>query len=134
MASLVTAKKKDKILAAIPFFFAIQQFVEGFQWLNLDGGGVSMLAAYCFLFFALIMWPIYTPFAVYMLDKKRHKYLALLVVIGVSVAIFFAILTWLFFHVVFTSVWCFFAAVVSSMFYVYLRNKYKDYKSLEKGR
>ena len=38
---------------------------------------------------------------------------------GVIVAVL-AIITWLFFSITFASVWCFFAAVVSSLFFVYL--------------
>ncbi len=45
---------------------------------------------------------------------------------GVVVA-FLAIISWLFFAIAFTSVWCFFAAAVSSMFFAYIniKDRYK---------
>ena len=53
--SFVTAKKEDKILAAIPILFAIQQFCEGIQWIYLNSGSSSLIAGYLFLFFAFIL-------------------------------------------------------------------------------
>ena len=47
--SLVAANKEDKILAAIPFLFGVQQFFEGIQWLYLNSGSSSLLAGYGFL-------------------------------------------------------------------------------------
>ena len=41
---------------------------------------------------------------------------------GIAIA-FFAILSWLFFTLTFASVWCFFAAIVSSMFFFYVQYK-----------
>ncbi len=182
-ASLVAAKKEDKILAAIPFLFAIQQFFEGIQWLYLGSGSSSLFAGYGFLFFAFVLWPLYVPSAVYILDKDKRKITSIFLAIGAIVAfyfiwliptqslsihrfpscitysfdfpfggwvnvlymlaifgplltsshhifkwygvviIFFAIISWLFFVVAFISVWCFFAAIVSSMFFFYIKYK-----------
>ena len=184
-ASLKVANRKEKIIAAIPFIFGIQQGFEGFQWLYLDANNYSLFAGYVFLFFAFIVWPIYVPTAVFVLDKKRRKTLKLLMFLGVFVASYFlyylvtlpvtirelnacvdytlnspfrnfvnilyllvvfvpllisshrifrffgimvlisASVTWLFFVTNFVSVWCFFAAIVSSMFFVYLKSKKK---------
>ncbi len=179
-ASLV-AKKEDKILAAIPLLFSVQQFFEGIQWLYLNHGSSSLFAGYGFLFFTFIVWPIYSPAVVFLLDKKRRKLLKWFVFLGIGVAAYFlvlfftqslaiqelracisyhfnlplknfivlayftailgpllvsslkffkwfgiiitilAIIAWLFFALTFTSVWCFFAAIVSSMFFVYIK-------------
>ena len=183
-ASLVVAKKEDKILAAIPLLFGVQQALEGVQWLYLNAGASSLLAGYGFLFFAFIVWPIYAPTAVFMLDKKRRKILGWFIALGVAVALYFfwlllnqplaiqelracvnyslggfpfakfiyvayplvvfgplflssrklfnwfgvaiavfAIISWFFFTVDFISVWCFFSAVISSMFFLYIRSR-----------
>jgi hypothetical protein len=179
-ASLVTAKKEDKILALIPLLFAAQQLFEGIQWLYLAKGSSSLFAGYGFLFFAFVLWPIYVPSAVFALDRKRRALLSAFIFIGAAVAAYFislvpthslsihrfpscitysfdfpfggivtalymvaifgpllvssrrvfrcygaaimvlAAISWRFYAVAFTSVWCFFAAVVSSMFFVYL--------------
>jgi len=184
-ASLAAARKEDKILAAIPFMFAIQQACEGIQWLYLYSGSTSLFMAYAFLFFAFLLWPAYVPFTVFMLDKKERKLLSGFVFLGIVVAVYFlamlltqhlaigrydacidyrinlpfrelmvpayliaiigsllvssirifkwygvaigllGIIAWLFFVMTFTSVWCFFAAIVSSMFFLYVRQKNK---------
>lgn len=188
--SYVSAKKEDKILAAIPIIFSIQQFFEGIQWVYLNSGSPSLFAGYGFLFFAFILWPVYVPLTVFLLDKKERKILGWLVLAGSLVAIYFAtilstgplaitkvnscisydfafpysniitlaylsaivgslcisslrifryfgivvgflgLVAWLFFALTFTSVWCFFAAVVSLMFFFYIKYKRKVNKIL----
>ena len=91
-AALVHAKKEDKMLAIIPILFGIQQFSEGIQWLYLNAGSSSLIAGYFFLFFAFILWPIYVPVAVYLLDKKERKILKWLIFTGIAVAIYFLII------------------------------------------
>ena len=188
-ASLIAARKEDKILALIPLLFGVQQFLEGIQWIYLDFGSSSRLAGYGFMLFAFIIWPVYVPTFVYLLDtNKRQKILRWFVVLGSAVALYFlivfftqsleieklqtcvsytfyfpykylvnagyliavfvplfisshhilkwfggaialmAIIAWLFFTLTFASVWCFFAAIVSSMFFFYIKSK----KSLTK--
>ena len=182
-ASLSVAKKEDKILAIIPFVFGIQQFIEGVQWLYLNSGSSSLIAGYSFLFFALIFWPFYVPFSVFLLDKKEQKSMLFFVFLGIIVSLFFLLILFtekltinkfnacvsynfyfpfwksiiflytlsvvgplflskikifrwygvvvfilglissFFFVEVFTSVWCFFAAIVSSMFFLYIKCK-----------
>jgi hypothetical protein len=87
-ASFVVAKKEDKVLAAIPILFAVQQFFEGIQWIHLNAGSSSPTAAYIFLFFAYIVWPIYVPACVYVLDKERRKIIQWFLLLGVVVAIY----------------------------------------------
>ncbi len=183
-ASLALAKKEDKILAAIPLLFAVQQAFEGVQWLHLSAGAPFLPAAYGFLFFAFIVWPVYVPLFVYILDKERRNILRWFIFLGALIALYFfcvfltqslsvselracisynfhmpfnalatipyifvilgplfvsskkvfkffgvvvaisAIISWLFFTTVFISVWCFFAAGISSLFFFYiLQNK-----------
>jgi hypothetical protein len=182
VASFAVAKKKEKIIAAVPIMFGIQQALEGVQWLYLKNGSSSVFFAYAFLFFALIVWPIYSPTFLYVLDKK-NELLKKFIFLGIVVALysiivlitqplsikevgncvnydfnysldwllamiylitvfgaffvsnsrilklfglFFAILaliSWIFYTSNFISVWCFFAAIVSSMFFVYIKFK-----------
>jgi hypothetical protein len=182
-ASLVVAKKENKILAAIPFLFGIQQGFEGIQWLYLNSGSSSLFAGYGFLFFALMVWPIYVPTLVYILDKKNRGLLRWFVALGIIVAAYvlelfltqsihvsklgncigysfdlpmgtlsvagymlavfgsffiskkpffrwfgainfvLAFIAWLFFTKTFTSVWCFFAAISSSIIFLFIFSK-----------
>lgn len=188
--SLVIAKKEDRILAAIPLLFAIQQAFEGVQWLYLNSGSSSLFAGYGFLFFAFVVWPIYMPTLVYFLDTKKQKILKWFLILGVLVAFYFiglaltqsleidklkscvsytfgypiinmyfvmvaylvavfgpmfvssrkilrwfglvsallAFISWIFYAVNFTSVWCFFAAIMSSIFFIYIKWKNKSIK------
>ena len=183
-ASLVVAKREDKMLAFVPLAFAVQQGLEGMQWIALGNGSPSFIAGYGFLFFAFMLWPIYVPTFVFVLDKPRQAFLRYFMYVGIAVAAYFlallitqpvsisianrcidyhfanfpfrdlavfsyilaiiapfflcditafkwfgyviaatALIAWLFFTLTFTSVWCFFAAVVSSLFFIYLWNK-----------
>jgi heme/copper-type cytochrome/quinol oxidase subunit 4 len=182
-ATFAVARKKDKILVAIPILFGIQQFFEGIQWLYLNRGSTSPWAAYGFLLFALIIWPFYVPMFVMMMEKKRRKLMAAFVALGILVALYFSglllleavhvrernacvnyafnfpfkwtvlslyllatmgpllvssrlifrwfglaiaamsVLAWWEYKVNFVSVWCFFSAGVSAMFFLYVQRR-----------
>lgn len=183
VATYAVARKKDKILVAIPILFGIQQAFEGVQWLYLDRGSSSAIAGYGFLFFALIVWPAYVPSFVFNLDKKRRLLLGAFVLAGAVVAIYFAslllsepirireqsncvsyafdfpakdiilplyliaifgalfvssrpifrwfgvaistmsLVAWWWYEHYFISVWCFFAAAVSAMFFLFVQHR-----------
>ncbi len=78
IASIRSVKDKNHYpLACVPFIFAIQQLSEGFVWLNIHstaGGYVSSISVYVFLLFALIIWPLLIPIAMYFVEKEKiHK-------------------------------------------------------------
>ena len=187
-ASLAVAKKEDKALAAIPLMFSIQQACEGVQWLYLNSGSTSSIAAYGFLFFAYIVWPVYVPMTVWILDRKRRNVLRWFILAGIAVSVYFleafidepltvgkmymciayvfhqpledyanifyllavfgsllassmavfrwygvaicilAATAWAFYSFAFTSVWCFFSAIVSAMFFVYMERRRGQHK------
>jgi len=87
--TLRIAEKKEKILAAAPLMFALQQGIEGVQWLALGHGQANMIIGYAFLFFALLVWPIYIPFAVFQLDDARRSILRWFVMFGAAISIYF---------------------------------------------
>ncbi len=182
--TLRIAGKKEKILAAVPLMFATQQGIEGLQWLALRGGDVNTVAGYAFLFFALLVWPVFVPAILFYLDDAHRHVLKWFVVFGTILSLFFlwimsttplavevvnkcivyhadfprgavygfallyifivsapffisrnphfhwfaffvfasAFIAGLFFLGAFVSVWCFFAAVLSTLIYLYVRN------------
>lgn len=182
-ASLVSAQKKERLIAIIPIFFGLQQFAEGMQWLSVNSGSSSLFFGYVFLFFALILWPVYVPLIVFVSDKKERKVLGWFIFVGAAIATYFSamlmnnplgidkfnscirysfdlpfvsfvamaymvvivgsmcvsslrffryfgilvgilgLISWLFFEFAFISVWCFFAAVVSLIFFFYIKYK-----------
>ncbi|HEX2613051.1 MAG TPA: DUF6629 family protein [Fibrobacteria bacterium] len=181
-ATFVAARKKDKVLVAIPILFGIQQCFEGIQWLYLERGSSSLWAGYGFLFFALLVWPFYVPAFVWLLDKPRRPLLRWFVIAGALVSLYFlgllafsplhirergncvayafhypdkwvvlpylavvlgalfvssrvifrwfgvaifamAVLAWRLYETNFISVWCFFAAAVSSLFFIFVQRR-----------
>lgn len=188
VASLKTADKKHKLLATIPLIFALQQAIEGIQWLLPHPGDICIGVGYAYLFFAYLFWPIYIPFVLSIIDDQRAKlmrwymYLGILLsayLLGVmmfvpldvqliyhsigyyinvpfqdiavaiyaivvfgsllsssksliqwfGVALFAsAVVSGFFFFNAFTSTWCFFGAILSSLVYFYIRQHVKNKK------
>lgn len=82
-----TNRERHMPVLLIPFFFGVQQFIEGIQWIVDKPGTCSTIAAYGFLFFAFVFWPIYIPFAIRYAepDKARKKILNIFLGIGIAV-------------------------------------------------
>jgi len=180
--SFIRAKKRELLLAAIPLVFALQQLIEGFQWLTVKPSIESVVLGYAFLFFAFLFWPTYIPFVAWRLEqnKKRREFLTIFLILGVAVSLyllaililypltvqvishhiayhipfplrehgvliyiatvtfapilstnryfkwfglavlFSVLISWQFYYAAFTSVWCFFAAILSGGIWFYL--------------
>lgn len=97
IGAVTVAKAKtgpQKFLAAMPLLFAVQQFAEGFVWLSVlhpEYAHFKSLAMYSFLVFAQLVWPIFVPLAVWMLepDPARKKKLGWFVISGIAATVFF---------------------------------------------
>ena len=92
IASVKKAQTPSQVIfASIPLMFAVQQITEGFLWLSLTNPSYAALqevTTYNFLFFAQVVWPIWTPLGVYKLDpeKKRRTIGKVLIGIGALVS------------------------------------------------
>jgi len=77
VATLYRVKTRRELpFAAIPLLFAIQQFIEGILWLSFDydTGLLQSMATYAFTMFSHVLWPIYIPFAVWLMEREPwHK-------------------------------------------------------------
>ena len=178
-----TKKKSDIPFASIPLLFGIQQFVEGAVWLSFQYSAqiFNHIATYAYLGLAYVLWPIFVPLSVGLLETDSHRkkilyafqfvglavglyllyfilsnpvasqivnksivysmpsqYGVLLVgmyllatcvsplfsshriinILGVLATVSFSI-TYYFFTASYVSVWCFFAAVLSLVVYLY---------------
>jgi hypothetical protein len=90
--------KKNKVkryipFATIPLLFGIQQFAEGFLWLNLHTfhlPEIEMLSTFTFLIFAQVIWPTWIPLSFLLLDDpaNRSKLQYLLVYIGALLSMY----------------------------------------------
>jgi hypothetical protein len=87
-ASFPPADKAKKLVAAVPFVFALQQLLEGFQWLLAGPDALAGWPAYGFLFIALVFWPTYVPYVAYRNETKRRSLMRGFVVLGGVVSLF----------------------------------------------
>lgn len=64
-------------LASVPAFFSMQQFAEGILWLHLRDhvsmGWLTSVAPYIFIFFALIFWPTWIPFSLWVAEENKIR-------------------------------------------------------------
>jgi hypothetical protein len=82
----------QRVFAAIPLIFALQQFTEGMLWLSLKNAGLAgwqSTLTYIFLVFAMAVWPFWIPFSVRLMEKdlKKKKLMTGFVAIGAVVAL-----------------------------------------------
>lgn len=96
--SLALARAKtpaQRVFAAIPMLFAVQQVSEGFVWLGLTYPQYKaslQLATYTFLIFAKIVWTLWIPFSLLLLegDALRKTILRILLGAGVALSVYHA--------------------------------------------
>ena len=63
-------------LALTPFFFGVQQLIEGFVWIGVKHGNVeplTRLSSLGFLFFAYCFWMIWIPWSAYSIARKHES-------------------------------------------------------------
>jgi hypothetical protein len=84
---LKSSTTPQRVLSCIPLLFGAQQLSEGFVWLSLTHEQLAHWerpATLAFLFFAMVLWPILAPTAVWLLEPegKRKAWLGVLVGLG----------------------------------------------------
>jgi len=182
------ANRSELPFAAIPLLFGIQQLIEGVVWLSLqyDLALLKEVATYMFSIFSHVLWPVYVPLAVCLMERNewRRKALWIFSFIGVvagahllvliatqaltvvagehiiyvtarhyewpmmliyitatclaplfssfplvrffgAVALLLFFISYWFYTTAFFSVWCFFAAILSTIIYVFFRGRRK---------
>ncbi|HET6993235.1 MAG TPA: DUF6629 family protein, partial [Bacteroidia bacterium] len=92
VASFRNAKSvSQKLFASIPLIFSIQQITEGFLWLSLGNNNMQGFQSPCtliFLIIAQVIWPVWVPLSVGLLEKKesRKKIFFVLTFIGGTIS------------------------------------------------
>jgi len=178
--------RRELAFAAIPLLFGIQQIIEGVLWLSFHYDAVLLktVVTYIFTMFSHVLWPIYVPFAVVLMEREpwREKVIWGFTFVGIAVGIhllilittqsltavadehiiyvsagiydwpmmmlyisatclaplfssyrliqlfgamtllLFAVAYW-FYTAAFFSVWCFFAAILSAVIYLFFRGR-----------
>ena len=83
----------ERLLAAVPLLFAVQQFTEGFLWVALLQGK-SAPAQYWLIHsygvFVGIIWPLMIPAALYLIEPKRirRRFILPILAVGAGVAVY----------------------------------------------
>lgn len=85
-------EKQQRMIAAIPFIFGIQQISEGIVWQTMGQemtSSVRQIGTLLFVTSALVVWPTWLPWSLYHIEKneKRKMILKLLGVIGTGVSL-----------------------------------------------
>jgi hypothetical protein len=95
VGGLTLRKSRGKVelpLAMVPLLFGIQQLAEGVLWLNIRNGQplLRSWATYVFSLFSHVLWPIFVPFAILLVETKRKRRTALGVfqVLGLGVGLY----------------------------------------------
>ena len=82
----------ERPFAAIPLLFAIQQLIEGLIWLTFsaDAPLLNAVMTHAYSFFSHVLWPIYLPVAVLMIEPPggRRRTLTVIVFAGSAVGIY----------------------------------------------
>lgn len=68
--------KSQLLFACIPFVFSFQQFSEGILWLSFHHKDLIFLqtiSTYTFLIIAQIIWPIWVPLSILLLEKEANR-------------------------------------------------------------
>ena len=82
VGALTVHKSHGKIelpLALVPLLFGIQQLTEGVLWLSLghDLPTLTTVATYTYSMFSHVLWPIFVPFAILLVETSRWRKQAL---------------------------------------------------------
>lgn len=71
-----TPHPSQLMFASIPLIFGMQQLAEGVLWLTLpnpDYVYTQKVFTHVFLFFAQVLWPMWVPVAILLLEKKATR-------------------------------------------------------------
>lgn len=94
-AELKAGKKSQRLFAAIPLIFGIQQIAEGFVWVALqrpDQLLTQQISAYFFLIVADVLWPVMIPASCLLMEgnPRKRKILRILVATGAVLSLYYA--------------------------------------------
>jgi len=92
VATIKKARQPNRLLfASIPLLFSIQQIAEGLLWLSISNNEFSRFekpSMYIFLFFAQVVWPLWIPLSIFVLEKRNRKIFISFLFIGIINSLF----------------------------------------------
>jgi hypothetical protein len=88
--TLKSARRPRELpFAAIPLLFAVQQLIEGVIWLTFryEAPLLNAVMTYVYSFFSHVLWPVYVPVAVLLIEPSGWRRRALLAFVAAGVAV-----------------------------------------------
>ena len=88
--TLKSAKHRRELpFAAIPLLFAIQQLSEGVIWLTFryEAPLLNAVMTHLYSFFSHVLWPIYVPVAVLLIEPPGRRRQVLLTFVAAGIAV-----------------------------------------------
>ena len=88
-SALATRQRRALPFAAIPMLFAVQQFVEAVIWLTFSHEAplLNSVMSHVYSFFSHVLWPVYVPVAVLLLEPAGWRRLALIAFVAAGAAV-----------------------------------------------
>lgn len=96
IATMKEAKKpSQRLFAAIPLIFGIQQLAEGCIWLTLQGSDnivIQKISTFVFLFAADVLWPVIIPLAFLLMEEntKKRNVIKIVLIPATAVSLYYA--------------------------------------------
>ena len=90
------SRPREVLFAAIPLLFAVQQLDEGVIWLTFryNAPHLNAVMTYVYSFFSHVLWPLYVPVAVLLMEPSAWRRRALLAFAGGGVVVGVYLLYW----------------------------------------
>lgn len=87
-----TNRPAELPFALIPTLFGVQQLIEGALWLTFTDNALQMnvVLTHLYSFFAHLLWPVYVPIAVLLVEPEawRRKLLMVIAVAGAAAGLY----------------------------------------------
>lgn len=82
-------RPRELLFAAIPLLFAIQQLSEGVIWLTFryEAPQLNIVMTYVYSFFSHVLWPVYVPLAVLLIEPPGRGQRTLLAFVATGIVV-----------------------------------------------
>ena len=83
----IATVKKERAFAMIPLLFGIQQLAEGLIWLSFkhEAPVLRQIMTFVYTIFSHVLWPIYVPFSIAIIEEVRWRKKTIMALGGVGV-------------------------------------------------
>lgn len=93
VGGVTLSKVKEKVeipFASIPLLFGVQQAIEGVIWVSFGLPLVNTVMTYAYLMFAYVLWPVFVPVAVLLIETNpvRKNILRAISIFGFALGIY----------------------------------------------